>query len=544
MEIEKACKHYKAAIYIRLSKDDGDKAESNSVSNQRDLILSYLKSKPEIEVCSERIDDGYSGVSFDRPGIKELLSDIKAGTIDCVVVKDLSRFGRNYIETGRYIEQVFPFLGVRFIAINDGFDSGTIQSQSDGIIIPFKNLINDAYSRDISMKVRSQIKVRHIRGEYIGSFPVYGYVRSKENKHKLEIDEFAAMTVRDIFKWKTEGYSNQRIAQLLNAAGILSPLEYKRMLGWAFSTSFKLKPMAKWSAQSVGRILENEIYTGTMVQGKESAPNYKVKKKFKKPKSEWAIVENTHEPIITKEDFNLVSRIISADTRTAPMQQELYPFAGILKCSECHKSMIRRPVKSNGKTYIYYTCRTNKEDKEKCKNSNRISEHQLLACVKEVMKVHIGAISKTDDILSYIETLPREQLQIKKYNQRIQKKREEYDYYQNLIMGLYEDFKKDILNKENYLNMKSNYETIIGDISDSIDIMERDISELLQKKDLTNQWIWEYRKNHNISNLNRSILLSMVREIVVYDKNNIQIHFNYFDETLNKKDNISHGQIK
>jgi DNA invertase Pin-like site-specific DNA recombinase len=544
MEIEKACKHYKAAIYIRLSKDDGDKAESNSVSNQRDLILSYLKSKPEIGVCSERIDDGYSGVSFDRPGIKELLSDIKAGTIDCVVVKDLSRFGRNYIETGRYIEQVFPFLGVRFIAINDGFDSATIQSQSDGIIIPFKNLINDAYSRDISMKVRSQIKVRHIRGEYIGSFPVYGYVRSKENKHKLEIDEFAAMTVRDIFKWKTEGYSNQRIAQLLNAAGILSPLEYKRMLGWAFSTSFKLKPMAKWSAQSVGRILENEIYTGTMVQGKESAPNYKVKKKFKKPKSEWAIVKNTHEPIITKEDFNLVSRIISADTRTAPMQQELYPFAGILKCSECHKSMIRRPVKSNGKTYIYYTCRTNKEDKEKCKNSNRISEHQLLACVKEVMKVHIGAISKTNDILSYIETLPREQLQIKKYNQRIQKKREEYDYYQNLIMGLYEDFKKDILNKENYLNMKSNYETIIGDISDSIDIMERDISELLQKKDLTNQWIWEYRKNHNISNLNRSILLSMVREIVVYDKNNIQIHFNYFDETLNKKDNISHGQIK
>lgn len=544
MEIEKVSKHYKAAIYIRLSKDDGDKAESNSVSNQRDLILSYLKSKPEIEVCSERIDDGYSGVSFDRPGIKELLSDIKAGTIDCVVVKDLSRFGRNYIETGRYIEQVFPFLGVRFIAINDGFDSGTIQSQSDGIIIPFKNLINDAYSRDISMKVRSQIKVRHTRGEYIGSFPVYGYVRSKENKHKLEIDEFAAMTVRDIFKWKTEGYSNQRIAQLLNAAGILSPLEYKRMLGWAFSTSFKLKPMAKWSAQSVGRILENEIYTGTMVQGKESAPNYKVKKKFKKPKSEWAIVENTHEPIITKEDFNLVSRIISADTRTAPMQQELYPFAGILKCSECHKSMIRRPVKSNGKTYIYYTCRTNKEDKEKCKNSNRISEHQLLACVKEVMKVHIGAISKTDEILSYIETLPREQLQIKKYNQRIQKKRGEYDYYQNLIMGLYEDFKKDVLNKENYLNMKSNYETIIGDISDSIDIMERDISELLQKKDLTNQWILEYRKNHNISNLNRSILLSMVREIVVYDKNHIQIHFNYFDETLNKKDNISHGQIK
>jgi site-specific DNA recombinase len=537
MEIKKESKQYKAAIYIRLSKDDGDKPESNSVSNQRDLILSYLKTKPEIEVCSERVDDGYSGVSFERPAIKELLADIKAGLIDCVVVKDLSRFGRNYIETGRYIEQVFPFLGVRFIAINDGFDSGTTQSQSDGIIIPFKNLINDAYSRDISMKVRSQIKVRHTRGEYIGAFPVYGYIRSKEDKHKLEIDEFAALTVRDIFKWKTEGYSNQRIAQHLNAAGILSPLEYKRMLGWAFSTSFKLKPMAKWSAQSVGRILENEIYTGTMVQGKESAPNYKVKKKFKKPRSEWAIVENTHEPIIAKEDFYLVSRIISADTRTAPRQQELYPFSGILKCSECHKSMIRRPVKSNGKTYIYYTCRTNKEDKAKCKNSNRISEHQLLASVKEVIKLHIGAISKADDILNYIETLPMEHMQVKKHRQRLQKKREEYEYYQNLIMGLYEDYKKEIINRENYFNMKLVYEKITSEISDAIGVLERDISEILQKKVMTNQWIEDYRKNQNITDLNRSILLSLVREIVVYDKNHIQIHFNYFDETLKVKEN-------
>lgn len=544
METKKENKQYKAAIYIRLSKDDGDKPESNSVTNQRDLIRSYLKSKPEIEVCSERVDDGYSGVSFERPAIKELLADIKAGIIDCVVVKDLSRFGRNYIETGRYIEQVFPFLGVRFIAINDGFDSGTIKSQSDGIVIPFKNLINDAYSRDISMKVRSQIKVRHTRGEYIGAFPVYGYIRSKEDKHKLEIDEFAAMTVRDIFKWKTEGYSNQRIAQHLNAAGILSPLEYKRMLGWAFSTSFKLKPMAKWSAQSVGRILENEIYTGTMVQGKESAPNYKVKKKFKKPRSEWAIVENTHEPIITKEDFFLVSRILSADTRTAPMQQELYPFSGILKCSECHKSMIRRPVNSNGKTYIYYTCRTNKENKEKCKNSNRISEHQLLAGVKEVMNLHIRVISKSDDMINYIETLPMEHMQVKKHRQRIQKKREEYEYYQNLIMGLYEDYKKEILNRENYLTIKLVYENIIAEISDAIDVLERDISEILQKKDMTNQWIEDYRKNQKITDLNRSILLSLVREIVVYDKNHIQIHFNYFDETIKLKDNNDNGQTK
>lgn len=521
---------YHGAIYIRLSKEDGDKQESNSVGNQRELILSFLKTKPEIVVCSERIDDGYSGVSFERPAIKALFEDIKAGIIDCVIVKDLSRFGRNYIETGRYIEQVFPFLGVRFIAINDGFDSKISQSQTDGIIIPFKNLMNDAYSRDISVKVRSQIKVRYSRGEYIGAFPVYGYVRSKEDKHKLVIDEFAAMTVRDIFKWKIKGYSNQKIAERLNAAGILSPLEYKRMLGWAFSTAFKLKPVAKWSAQAVSRILENEIYTGTMVQGKESSPNYKVKKKFKKPRSEWAIVENTHDGIITKEDFFLVRRIISTDTRTAPEQKELYLFSGILVCRECGKSMIRRPVKSGGKTYIYYICRTNKKDKTRCSNANRIGEHQLKACVQEVIRQEINIFSKADDILTYMDTLPGKDNEVTKYCKRLEKKREEYEYYQNLIMGLYEDYKKEILNRENYNSMKSVYETIIDEICQTIGVLEEGLKELLENNNSKNQWLEEFRDIKNITEINRSLLLFFVKEIVVSNKNYIQIIFNFRNE--------------
>lgn len=530
MAIFQESKKYHAAIYIRLSKDDGDKIESNSIANQRDLVHSFLKTKPEIEVYSERVDDGFSGVNFERPAIKELFDDIKAGVIDCVIVKDLSRFGRNYIETGRYIEQVFPFLGVRFIAINDGFDSGAVQSQADGMIIPFKNLINDAYSRDISIKVRSQIKVRYMRGDYIGAFPVYGYVRSETDKHKLEIDEFAAMTVRDIFKWKIEGYSNQRIAEHLNATGILSPLEYKRMLGWSFSTSFKLKPVAKWSAQTVSRILQNEIYTGTMIQGKESTPNYKVKKKVKKPRSEWIMVENTHDPIIAKQDFALVSRLAASDTRTAPKQQELYLFSGILKCGECHRSMIRRPVKSNGKCYIYYTCRTHKKDRTKCGNTNRVSEKQLINCVQDVIKRQIEAVCAAEDILKYIDTLPLGEIEVQKTNQRIRKKKEEYEYYQNLIMGLYEDYKKEILSRENYLNMKSAYEKISGEIFEAIGVLEQDLSKLLQNKASRNRWIEEFKQYRNITELNRSVLAALVEKIVVFDKQRIQINFNFRDE--------------
>lgn len=530
MQIIKKEKIYNTAIYIRLSKDDGDKMESNSIGNQRELILSFLRNKPEIIICSERVDDGYSGVSFDRPAMKEMLSDIKAGRINCVVVKDLSRFGRNYIETGRYIEQVFPFMGVRFIAINDGFDSVAAQSQADGMIIPFKNLINDAYSRDISIKVRSQISIRYKRGDYIGAFPVYGYFRCVTDKHKLEIDEFAASTIRDIFKWKVEGVSNQKIACRLNEMGILSPLEYKNTLGWAFSTSFKLGAMAKWSAQSVGRILKNEIYTGTMIQGKESSPNYKVKKKFKKPQSEWVVVENTHEPIVSKEEFALVNRLMSTDTRTSPTSDELYIFSGMMKCGQCGKSMIRRPVKSNGKTYIYYICRTQKMDKEKCSNKDRISEKHLLDCTLTMLQKQIHIVCVAEEILEYIDTLPLQQIEVQKADQRLQKKHKEYEEYQELIMGLYEDYKKGLLSKDNYLHMKKSYEKISDDILKSIGILELEISELVENRLSHSRWIEEFKQFKNITVLTRTVLAVLVEKIVIINKTTIQIHFAFKNE--------------
>jgi DNA invertase Pin-like site-specific DNA recombinase len=192
---------YNAVDYLRLSKEDGDKAESDSIANQRDLITNFVKSMPEIRLCSERIDDGFSGVDFNRPAFNLMMEDIKAGRINCIIVKDLSRFGRNYIEAGRYIERIFPFLGVRFIAINDGYDSAKEKSTSDDIIIPFKNLVNDAYCRDISVKIRSQLEVKRKNGEFIGSFAVYGYMKSAENKNQLVIDPYAAKIVRDIFAW-------------------------------------------------------------------------------------------------------------------------------------------------------------------------------------------------------------------------------------------------------------------------------------------------------------------------------------------------------
>ncbi len=255
-------KIYHAAIYVRLSKEDGDvagasKAESNSISNQKELIRDFLKDKEDIVVVSERVDDGYSGSSFERPSFKLMLEDIKKGVVDCVVVKDLSRFGREYIDSGRYIERLFPALGVRFIAVNDHYDSLRGDGQGDEILVPFKNLINDAYCRDISVKIRSHLEVKRRNGEFIGAFAPYGYQKDGEDRHRLVVDAYAAGVVRDIFRMKLHGMSQDAIAGKLNSDGILSPMEYKNSRGINFRTAFRVKAASGWSPVAVRRILEN-----------------------------------------------------------------------------------------------------------------------------------------------------------------------------------------------------------------------------------------------------------------------------------------------
>lgn len=250
-QINNSKKIYHAAIYVRLSKEDGDvatagKRESNSISNQKDLIKKFLKDKKDIVVVSERVDDGYSGSNFERPAFQMMLEDIKKGIVDCVVVKDLFRFGREYIDAGKYIERLFPALGVRFIAVNDHYDNLEGKSQADEIVIPFKNLINDAYCRDISIKIRSQ--------------------KDSDNKNKLVIDVYAAGIVKEIYRMKLSGMSQTAIANAWNKQGVLSPMEYKHSLGIRIQDNFKTYEQAEWSTMSVKRILGNEVYTGTLVQ--------------------------------------------------------------------------------------------------------------------------------------------------------------------------------------------------------------------------------------------------------------------------------------
>ena len=327
-------KIYHAAIYVRLSKEDGDisssaKLESNSISNQKALILDFLKDKKDIEVVSVRVDDGYSGSNFERPAFQAMLEDIRRGIVDCVVVKDLSRFGREYIDSGKYIERLFPALGVRFIAINDNYDSLKGKNQADEIIIPFKNLINDAYCRDISIKIRSNLEIKRKKGECVTPFVAFGYRKTKTDKHKLEIDPSAGSVVQDIFKMKLRGMSQDAIANRLNELGILSPFEYKISSGSHYETGFRQKEQALWSSVTVRRILENEVYIGNLVQGKRTTPNHKVKQTYVKPEDDWIRIEKNHEPLVSDRDFEIVQRLLGMDTRTSPDQKQVYLLSGI-----------------------------------------------------------------------------------------------------------------------------------------------------------------------------------------------------------------------
>lgn len=284
----------KVGLYLRLSRDDGDKAESDSIHSQRDLLMDFISRYRVFRFKREYVDDGYSGTNYDRPAFLRMMEDAQKGVINCIMVKDLSRLGRNYIETGRYLERIFPSMGLRLIAVNDNYDTFDKNSNDNEIVVPFKNLINDAYCRDISIKIRSHLDVKRKDGQFIGSFAMFGYEKDSANKNHLVIDEDAARVVELIFQYRLNGLSAQRIADKLNELGFQPPYEYKRKRGFNYNSGFKSADKAKWTRDTVTRLLGSEMYTGTMVQGRTKRINYKVKKSLPIDPEDWIRVENTH----------------------------------------------------------------------------------------------------------------------------------------------------------------------------------------------------------------------------------------------------------
>lgn len=518
---------YQAAVYVRLSKEDanlayGRKAESNSISNQKQLIFDFLKSRPEIHIVSVRVDDGYTGTNYDRPAFQLMMEDIKAGLVNCVIVKDLSRFGREYIDAGKYIDRLFPYYGVRLIAVNDGIDTIT-RDTADEFGITVRNLFNDNYCRDISIKIRSQLKVKRKNGEFVGAFTPYGYKRSDTKRNHLVVDEYPASVVQDIFKWKLGGMNPDGIAQKLNENGILSPMEYKKSIGLNYKSGFRIKDKSLWTPVTVRRILTNQVYVGTLIQGVRTTPNYKVKTVKVNKAEEWCVVHENHEPLVSEKNFNLVQRLLLLDTRTSPGEERVFPLAGLVECGDCKSPMVKKTTHANGKKYIYYVCSKNK--KERTCSSHCIKAEELENVVLAVLQKHIETVIRLEQCLNLLDSLPFRQINLKKAEERLKKIEEEISRFRGLKVSLYEDMKEGIVSKGDYQEIGSQYEERIRLAEQSKIQVHKEIHKLLGNRTDQQLWMQDFIKYRNLPQLTRNAAIELIERVYVLEGGKIEVVF-------------------
>lgn len=531
-------KIFYAAMYLRLSRDDitvGDrgkpasvKAESESIANQRELIRAYIREQPDIELYDIYADDGFSGSNFDRPEFKRMMCDIETGGVNCVIVKDLSRFGRDYIEAGRYIQKTFPALGVRFIALTDHYDSLQADMGESSIVLPVKNFINDSYCRDISTKVKSGLEVKRKNGECISPFAVYGYRKDKENRNRLVVDEYAAGIVRKIFAWKIAGMAVAAIAEQLNGLGILSPKEYKKSLGLKYNSGFSGAGRSLWGSASVKRILTDETYLGHLLQGKTQKVNYKVKKSVEKPKEEWVRVENTHEPLVSEDDFQIVQNLLKSDSRLGPGMEKAGLFAGLLFCGDCKEQMVRRVNRYKGKEKVYYICST-KNRGEGC-SRHSIEEEVLKGLVEKTVKKYANTFLEEKTLFDRAKEKEEGFEAISAYDKEICRLKEEQDRYYSLCSGLYEDLRAGVITKEEFERLHGSFKGKAAQLEEAQKKQESLIKEMFKNGVLSAGRLKAFQDCVELKELDRHTLGSLVKRIYVYEGRRIKIEYYFMDQ--------------
>lgn len=532
---------YRVAMYLRLSQDDEKydkdfKAESNSISNQRLQIQDYIDKNEEMELAKEYVDDGYSGINFERPAFKEMMEDVITGSINCIVVKDLSRFGRDYIDSGRYLQRVFPSLDIRFIALNDNYDSFTASETEKNLVIPFKNFINDNYCRDTSAKVRSVCKVKRKQGQFISNYAPYGYEKDEEDKHKIVIDKEVEYVVRKIFSMKLEGYSSYSIAKHLNDNGIPSPMEHKKAKGIRYKTGFSTKAVAKWDTPAVNRILTNEVYIGTLQQGKREKINYKLDKVVSKDKSDWIEIEDNHEAIIDPHDFEIVQKLLKCDIKAKTVGEKADLFSGLLFCKDCNAQMTKK-VDKRGKTpTVYYICSSYNKGHNCSRHS--IKQEELQRTVLEMIRHYIQYLGEYETISEKIKEMEVSYELFQRIDKRQEYTKKSKAKFELLKSSLYQDLKEGIIAEEEFYDMREFY---TNRIVESELILEKQSKEIarLYKKSLGNQnFLADIKKYQNIGALERGLLVRLVDKIYVSEDKKIEIQFNY-DETIEILDKLS-----
>ncbi|MGE5456173.1 MAG: recombinase family protein [Ignavibacteriales bacterium] len=490
-------------IYIRLSDEDKNKIdikESESIKNQRDIIKNYIKQNG-LDLVNEYVDDGYSGTNFDRPGFKKMIKDIESGLINCVIVKDLSRLGRDYIQVGYYLEIYFPTNSVRFIAILDNYDTFKLENTD---IAPFKSVVNDIYSKDLSKKCRSSLYSKMTRGEFIGARPPYGYKKDTNNKNKLIIDSYASLIVKRIFSEYINGYGVTVIAKRLNSDNIDVPSVYNS------SNPAIISKHNLWKASTVSIILKNEMYIGNMIQHKYENISYKIHKKRKIDKSNVIIVENTHEPIIDKKTFDFVQTKLSSNTRDSNKKHD-YLLSGLLRCKDCGHAICIR-VSGN---YAYTFCNYNHAYhytvcSSHCNNYYKL-EKSVLECLKNAISNQIINYDKINQEMNMVDSNNDKMVNdLKNKLERINCK----------LKTLYDDRLENIISIEEYKKYKNNCLEEKKNITDSIDSLINKKKNNLSYDELVNSLL-------KLEKPDKLIIQTLINKIEISEKKEITIYFNF-----------------
>lgn len=506
---------YDVALYERLSREDGDRLESDSIINQQRLLEDYCERHPEFRIAGHYSDDGYTGTNFERPAFRRLLDDIEAGKVNCVIVKDLSRFGRDYIDMGYYLERCFPSHGVRFIAVNDGVDS---ERGPYDMMLPLKNVFNAQYAKDISEKVRSAFEVKQRRGEFVGAFASYGYLKDPENHNHLIVDPVAGATVLRIFELAASGVGQVRIAMILNEEKVPCPSEYKRLMGERYTNSKKLDSTRYWTYSTIHRILQNEMYLGNMVQGRYIRPTMHGKAKKADP-SEWIVAEGTHEAIVSRELWDTVQAQITKNTRALDFDQNVGLFAGFIKCADCGRAM----VKTRRGERLYYSCGSYRRY-----GATVCSNHSI--CQDDLEQIILADLNEIICAVNDLRKIAEDNREKKSFvkNKESERKRMEavLTRVRRLKQSSYEDYQDKLLSRDEFLRYKADYDQQEQTLLQQMESLEEDQEENL----LEQPWVDNLLSHGELTELDRVTLAQTVKEIRVFEEKKIEINYLFSEE--------------
>lgn len=523
-------RRWRMGAYIRLSKEDLKKLkknqdDSNSVKNQRGLLTAFYEQYiDEFESIEFYIDDGHTGTDSDREDFQRLLSDVMSGKINCVVVKDLSRFARNYSDAGSLIDNLFVQLNVRFISLGDDVDSYKRPDSVSDIKVPITNVINDNYCFQTSKKIRQVFDYKRRDGQYIGSFAPYGYVKAPEDKHRLVVDPEAAEVVKLIFSLFLQGTSKRAAALYLNEHDIPSPAAYRKSKGLRTGRGTE---DSLWTTGTVNAILTNGVYTGDLIQGRRRVKSYKVHDIETVPEEDWVVVPNTHEAIIDKATFAKVQEHLKRDTRSAPQKRELHLFSGFLKCADCGRAVIRCPGKNGN---VYYACSTYKNYSRTACTMHSIKHNRLEAAVLFAIQQQVHLAVSYSDLVARINAAPVKKSQSHRLNDLIAAKERELAKVSRYKQSLYQDWKDGEITRQEYHFMKADYEQKTASLTDALASLTAERDELANGVNNEHPALVAFMKYQNISTLSREILIELVDHIKVYDNGNISVKFKFADE--------------